>query len=117
MPTWPATLPQVPDGLGYSEELPYPVLETEVKGPPLSRLQYTAAGKSYSESFLMTTLQYATFENFFRDDVKYGSLPFDWKERGDPANPTAQFRIVGKPLANYIGGIYWQVRIPLVRLP
>lgn len=116
MPSWPVTLPQVPDGDGYSERLPNPVAESPVV-PAITHLKFTAAPKNYTESFLMTTAQYGTFEAFHRDDIKYGSLSFDWKERGDPANPTAQFRIIGEPIAEYLGGIYWVVRIAVIRLP
>lgn len=116
MPSWPPTLPEAPITEGYWEELPHPVIEPPVDGGA-ARLKYTAAAKAYGEPFMMTTTQWETLQAFYIDDLKYGSIPFDWRERGDLSKPLAQFRIVGKPRADFRVGVEWLVWIPLVKLP
>lgn len=117
MATWPISLPQSPEDEGYSEQMPYPVLEAPVTGPALTRKRYTAAPKVYSATFLMTPAQLAIFEEFYEDDLGLGAASFDWKERGDPANPTRSFRIIGAPVSTQLGPQTWRVALQMIRNP
>ncbi|MGB1560810.1 MAG: hypothetical protein ACPHN2_04850 [Sinimarinibacterium flocculans] len=117
MPTWPATLPQSPEREGYAEDVPYPVIQAPVDGPPKARRRYTAAPKTYQASFLLTKTELDTFEAWFEADVRGGSLAYDWKERGIASNPVRSFRIVDRPQIVYVGGPLWRLTLSIIRLP
>lgn len=117
MPTWPVTIPQSPEREGYAERPGFPVIQAPVDGPQLSRRRYTAVPKGYSCSFFLTSAELAIFDAFFITDLSYGTLAYDWKERGIAANPTRSFRIVEEPQTAYLGGNYWRVTLTLIRLP
>lgn len=117
MSTWPLSLPQVPDGDGYGETPAYNVIEAPVGGPSLARRQYTTPILRLSAPFRMTRTQLGVFEAFYDADMGGGSLPFQWRRRGDPAEPIRDFRCVASPNIEYLGGIYWRVTLSLVQLP
>lgn len=116
MPTWPASLPQAPEREGYSEQWIDPVLRAPMRGPQLTRLQFTAVPKLYVCPFMFTLAQLDTFEAFFEQDLFWGALPYDWKERGIPTNPVASFQIVEMPVYIPVGG-EWRAIIKTMRLP
>lgn len=84
MPAWPGTLP-TPNLGGYSEQYIDPVIRTQMdSGPTKRRLRYTAVPKQVSVSLTLTNAQVQTLEAFYRDDLGYGSLPFDFENPRPP---------------------------------
>lgn len=121
MPAWPATLPQNPVTDGYSEEPGYPVVAAPVDGPPLTRRRYTASPKKINCSFVMSDAQLATFEDFYENSLKFGSLTYTWYDRGNSARP-GTFRITGAPRYEIVEfgkalSSTWRVTLALIRLP
>lgn len=117
MATWPANIPQAPETQGYGEEPGFPVIQAPVDGPPLSRRRFTAAVKSYTAVFFFDYAELAIFEAFYENDLGFGALAYDWRERGIATNPVRQFRITTKPAISHAGGNFWRVALQLIRLP
>lgn len=46
-------------------------------GPPVQRRRGTAKSKAWTATYHLTSAEFETFENFFEDDLKDGTLPFD----------------------------------------
>jgi len=75
---WPGTLPAYPRrDLGWSPKGNVIAFGTEV-GKGKRRRRSTYDSELWSLSFIMTDAQLAIFKAFVRDDLKGGSLPFDF---------------------------------------
>ena len=81
MPTWPASLPQIPaPGMSVAPQRNKISFEPEI-GDSIDRRRGTAASKAYQISLPpMTKAQFAIFEAFFEDDLYDGVLPFTWND-------------------------------------
>jgi hypothetical protein len=76
---WPASLPQCPILNGFSEQRQrnLAAFAPEVGAPRISR-RSTAVAVLTSLVYRMTNAHVITFNTFFEDTLKDGSLPFDW---------------------------------------
>jgi len=81
MPAWPASLPQIPvPGMSIAPQRNKIAFEPEI-GDSIDRRRGTAASKVYQIALPpMTKEQYATFEEFFEDDLYDGVLSFTWDD-------------------------------------
>lgn len=119
---WPAELPTTMLYRNVSGQLQRGSVRTQMDaGPAYTRARFTAAPRPYSGSLMMTGDQLATFDSFWRDTLKMGSLPFEWY---DPRNGnsaelvrfTSEPRI--SPLAPFANGAErWSVQVELEVLP
>lgn len=90
---WPGTLPQFVFKNGYSEKPGDNTIETPVDaGPAKQRRRYTAKVRRFSVTMRFTPAERLIFENFHRDDLADGSLPFDWVHPLTQAPATFIFR-------------------------
>jgi len=118
MPTWPISLPTLPqrDSFRYEPQANVASFGTEV-GPGKVRRRSTARLKLATGTFWMTSAQRDTFLDFFEDDLLDGSLPYDWT---DPITGlTASWRF--DPQSPYdiaaLGPGMWRVSFNLMKLP
>jgi hypothetical protein len=123
MPTWPTTLPAVPQVRGYEEQTPVNVIRTEMEvGPAKVRRRMTAAVRKHKMVFHMTQDQVEIFDQFLAVVLADGALAFDYTQprTGD----TVRFRII--PPATYTtekvktgaeGEGVWWVTLDLEQLP
>lgn len=98
MPTWPGTLPPVPQLRGYEEQSPLNVIRTDMEvGPAKVRRRSTAAVRKHKMLFHMTQAQVELFDQFLGVVLGDGALSFDYvhPRTGD----AVKFRII--PPATY----------------
>ena len=105
MPTWPATLPQAPNGGDYQETPPELLLETQMEaGPPKSRRRFTAGVRKLSLPYRFEPGQLEIFDAFLMDDLENGALPFDFPWPPAPrATATVSVKLLKKPTYKSIG--------------
>lgn len=74
---WPTTLPQNP--ASFNEQSASNIVRTDPDtGPAKTRRRFTKAKKTASMSFLLTIPQYMTFDDFFRTQLKDGSVAMNF---------------------------------------
>lgn len=116
-PVWPPSLPQYVQLEGYDETLPWPVKRTRMQSGRAKQRRIGTAGEHPLQltTDVMTAAQAATFEAFYVDTLKTGSLPFDWVHPRTQAVTT--FRLTGpaKPIA--LAGGRTQYRLPVEIMP
>lgn len=81
MAVWPATLPDefLVSGFQHSAAANRVSFSPE-KGPPIVRRRGTSAPQRFSGSISpLTTEQWETFQDFYRDDLKDGASRFTWR--------------------------------------
>lgn len=92
-PTYPNTLPQFVMEGGYSETIQDQTIESQMDtGPAKIRRRFTKSLRRFNIQLMMTPAQTATFESFWQNDCKGGSLPFDWVHPRTRAAATLRFR-------------------------
>lgn len=112
-PTWPATLPQYVQEGGYQETLQDQTIETQMEsGPAKIRRRFTKSLRRFQVSMLMTSAQATTFETFWQDTCKGGSIPFDWVNPRTRAASTVRFRTPA-PQFSSVGGVNVMVQFNL----
>ena len=85
--TWPSTIPQKPalGGFTWKPQSNKVTFKPEI-GPSIERRRGTAVVHSYDAKFPpFTAAEVATFETWFQDDLKSGTLKFNWN---DPVSGT-----------------------------
>lgn len=104
---WPATLPQIPLRDGFVETEPNLVRRTPMdEGPAKQRLQYTTGIRPFVLQVELDVDQVATFDTFYSDTLRDGTLPFAWKHPRSQVNTTFRFamepqKIKGAKARNY----------------
>ncbi len=105
---WPASLPLLPLIEGYQERPPANLISFQpLLGPPRVRLLADNAERRYQQTFSMSAAQALRLRDFYFDDLKGGSLTFEFADprTGSPRElrfvPGERPRIVGR-----IGGRY-----------
>jgi len=102
MPAWPGTLPQYFNIAGYSEEPADNAIRTPMEtGDIKIRRRFTGQYDIISGAIDMSAAQFETFKTFWRDDLKDGSLAFDWVHPTTRAN--ASFKAMTKYRAPVFG--------------
>lgn len=114
-PTWPATLPNPEYGLSEGDVDGMIIRSNNDAGVAKARLRYTAVAVPLSGTIMMTRAQYATFENFVRNTLKY-VLAFDWQDMMTDSGPVT-YRFVKRPRAARSGYDQVSVSIEMERLP
>lgn len=90
MPNYPTTLPN--QFLGLRDKKEDNVLRTQMDaGPSFSRRRYTAVSRTLGVPVVFNGAQRVIFDDFFRDDLKDGSLSFDWTDPVDDSTVTFRF--------------------------
>jgi hypothetical protein len=117
MPSWPASLPQHVLVEGYDEAPPDVLLRTEMDaGPAKVRRRFTAGVRELRCAILCDSDQLDDLEEFFRDEIAGGALPFDWVH--PRTQDAASFRFVRRfTIAPEPGAKYWRVGLELEILP
>ena len=93
MPTFPTSLPQFVQEGGYSEQIQDQTIESQMDtGPAKIRRRFTKSLRRFSMQLMLTQAQVSTFEAFWQDDCKGGSLPFTWVHPRTRAAATMRFR-------------------------
>lgn len=78
-PSWPTSLPQYVLQSGYNEEPLESVIRTPVEGGNTkSRRRFTGKFMKFDVRLMMTEAQAVTFEDFYWNTLKAGTLPFEW---------------------------------------
>lgn len=78
MPAWPSTLPKYPLQSNYSRSIQDGrVFEQMQSGRTRQRLLYQDMPDRFQLSYSLTLAEWLIFENFFKTDLKNGSLPVD----------------------------------------
>ena len=113
---WPASLPQRFLLQGYREQLPDPVIRTQMDaGPPKARRRYTAAYRPIQGRLHCSAAQTATLEEFHQTVCAGGSLPFDWVNSRTGAVATFQWR--GAPTIDPEHRDGFWVQLDLLQVP
>ena len=83
MPAWPMNLPQLPfDGVTAQDK--DAVLRTQMdSGPSTRRNRFTAHTQILTMPMVLTGIERADFDFFYRTDLKNGALAFDWVDPAD----------------------------------
>lgn len=93
---WPVGLPQIPLREGYSESEPDVIKRTDMdEGPAKQRPRFTVGIRPFRVQVEMDLDQVATFQTFYEDTLKDGTIPFTWKHPRTQVN--TDFRFVGQP--------------------
>ena len=116
--TWPLSLPQVPQR-GYSEQGGVNIIRTQTDTGPAKQRRRASASHKLSVSFLMTTAQVATFEDFVHNSIKGVSRFYFTHPR---LQTTEEVRIVPSGSSeeytiDYHAPGYWMVKLTLEILP
>ncbi len=91
---WPVGLPQIPLQEGYVETEPNVVKRTDMdEGPAKQRPRFTRGIRPFHVQVEMEVDQVATFDTFYSETLKDGTLPFAWKHPRTQVN--TNFRFVG----------------------
>lgn len=111
--SWPEALPQYFEAAGFVEGLAAANMETPTDyGPGKNRRLFTANWRQISGVIRCTADQVETFEGFFDETVKGGTLDFLW--RAPLSQRPAIMRFRGqKPKAQYAGGDHFLVQLHL----
>ncbi|GBU17215.1 MULTISPECIES: hypothetical protein [Methylobacterium] len=99
VPTWPASLPQIPLVPGGSSTPWQAPTETEMEeGPARARRSSTSTWTTIAYAYVMTAAQFATFEAFVRDTLGHGAGRFmipRWRPGATTPLPLKLARIPG----------------------
>lgn len=114
MATFPADLSTAWDGMGFRPKIVPNTVETKNSiGPPSVRLRSSSQVIEYNTaSLIVNATQYATFRAWWKNDIKFGSLPFDMT---DPITDlTVSAQVIGGAYApTPLGGDKWRIGIKL----
>lgn len=94
-PVWPSTLPNPEYGWNEGEVEGMIIRSNNDAGVPKQRLRYTAVAVPVTANLMLTRAQFATFEAFVKDTLKY-VLPFDWNNMLTDSG-TVTYRLTKKP--------------------
>lgn len=101
MPAWPINLPQIPfDGVAAQDD--DAVARTQMDtGPPTRRNRFNAHTQRLTMPMVLTGLELADFNFFYRSTLANGSLAFDW---ADPADDSVTVSMA------FTGPVQWSLR-------
>lgn len=103
---WPSTLPEYVLADAYKEALNTQTIESATDtGSAKIRRRYTKLVRKFDMSILLSQAQLATFENFWLDTLRGGSLPFEWVHPLTRVAITLRFRSPAPSYVN-VGGVY-----------
>ena len=114
---WPSSLPQAPLYNGYSRTLRDTRIYTDnSSGASKVRNKFTAGVEDVTYRFVLDAAQKVTLENFYKQTLKNGALPYIFKE---PESGTdRQYRFAkGSTLKFEREGLYYIIELKLEVLP
>lgn len=112
-PVYPPGLPGFVQIDGYDETLPFPVVRTKTQsGPAKQRREFTAAETPFGlATDIMTAAQGATFEAWYIETLKHGSLEWDWVHPRTQEVSTFRFTAGPKPIPTKGGRVFYKIAI------
>lgn len=118
MPTWPVSLPAVPQlaGLSVSPQSRLVSFGTET-GPGKVRRRSTARVQNVSMSLLVTQAQLEDFLEFFRDDLEDGALVFTWTDPVEGGAASFRFSPSDPYSVAAAGRQLWSLGLNLLQVP
>lgn len=94
MPTWPVSLPQKPLEKAYEETMRPSQVRSSIEGLPIVQRQRSSGyAKPVILTMELTNTQYNDFQDFFRNDLGFGAIPFTWTH--PRTNVIVRVRFVG----------------------
>lgn len=82
--TWPSTLPQTFQQQSFTENSVSGVVRTEMDtGFAKTRLRFTATPDMWQGEMVLTKEEVATFKTFFKNDIAWGALKFNFPNQYD----------------------------------
>ena len=114
---WPVGLPQLVLRDGYAETEPDVIRRTEMdEGPAKQRPRFTVGIRPFLVQIEVDVDQVATFQTFYEDTLKDGTIPFSWKHPRTQVN--TDFRFVGQPQKMRVQGARnWRITMALEVMP
>ena len=110
---YPASLPQIPQISGYSEQLQDNLIKNITGvGPSKSRPRSTAPRKTVSFPITLTQTQKETLDAFFQSSLAFGSLEFQLT-LPDDSSTNAIYKFLNPPAFRSIGGSKWTTTLKL----
>jgi hypothetical protein len=110
---YPSALPQFVLQDGYSEKLNNQTVESQMDtGAVKVRRRFTKQIKQFTVVQQLDQSQLATFEDFWQNTLKGGSLTFDWVHPLTRTTATFRFRNPAPAYTN-VGGAYTRVAFTL----
>lgn len=107
--TWPVSLPQSPLAGSFNVEYPDNVIATQMSsGASKRRLRDTAMPVTVSLTFRMNSVEFAAFDDWFKNTNKFGVNKFMWQSPLESTPST--YRIAGKPSVSVAGGTRGSLR-------
>lgn len=96
MPAWPSTLPQTGLlGTSIGDDDARLITSMDV-GPTTMRNRFTSRTQTVDVPMVLTGVQLAAFQTFFRTDLNNGVDTFTWKNPADDSTVTFRFKGVPK---------------------
>lgn len=117
MPTWSASLPQIANLPGYSEQPPANLARSTVEGAPaLARRRSSDNIRTFTQPMVFTAAELQTFDDFVQNDLAGGKLSFDWVN--SRTGVAARLRLTERPTYEPIAGdAVWRVSLSLIEIP
>jgi len=116
MAVWPATLQQALNSGDFSLSVQDPTIRSEIDvGPVKQRPRYTATPEIISGSITVNRDEFNTFYSFWKNDLMFGSISFDWIHPITGEVCSARFR--NKWTLTPINELYFKVNMELEILP
>ena len=115
---WPATVPQYAQQPSYSEKPERNAAEFRPEiGPPLSRRRTSISSDVIRFETTMTFDQYDDLLEFYREDLKDGTVSFTRKHPRDTDGPDRVFRFTAEPEFRAAGPDYGVVSLQVRLMP
>lgn len=115
MAVWPVDLPDYVLRDGYQEEKMEGSIRTSMdQGPAKVRKRFTAIVQNINATIFLTEAQTEILDDFYENELGFGSLSFDWVHPRTQASVT--FRFVKAP-AYLPDGAAWRASMQLEILP
>lgn len=117
---YPTGLPKFSESIlrEYEESLPDNLIRTPTDvGPPLTRPRTRSPRRPYRIGFILTEAQRDTLDNFFNEDLTFGSLEFRTSLPTD-VNQDGVFKFTSPPNYRAVSASRWAVslNVELLRL-
>lgn len=113
---WPLTQPFYAEQSSTSEDVDARSSFQPEFGPPITRLRANTYMETWSLNFMFETRDIrATFDAWYKDDLKQGSLPYIW--RHPDTGVVSRWKMLGSRSKSYRGAEWAQVSFDALLLP
>lgn len=115
---WPSTVPQVATISGFGEKPERNVAEFSPEvGPPMTRRRSGVSTDALQFETTMTFDEWDDLHDFYRDDVKDGTLSFTRKHPRDLGGSDLTFRFISEPSFRAAGPDFGSASISIRKMP